>query len=98
MPLDKGSLMPPQHRWHAEMGEGRLNRNPFPLGAESWSALNTDRACSLTPCLRNADIGGEEEGESVKNELPDLKFKKKKKERDELHRFVISNRYDTTFN
>lgn len=29
MPLDKGSLMPPQHRWHAAMGEGRLNRNPF---------------------------------------------------------------------
>ena len=23
------SLMPPQHRWHAEMGEVRLNRKPF---------------------------------------------------------------------
>lgn len=29
MPLDKGSLMPPHHCWHAEMGEGRLNRKSF---------------------------------------------------------------------
>lgn len=69
MPPDKGSPMPPPHRWHAEMGEGRLNRSPPPLGAQSRTALNTD-------------VGGQG-------------FKKGK---DEQHRFVISNRYDTTFN
>lgn len=73
--------MPPQHRWHTEMGEGRLNRNPFlsvQKAGQPW--MQTEAATWRDAVKYRYGSGG---------------IKKKK---DELHTFVISNRYDTTFN
>lgn len=64
MPLDKGSLMPPHHCWHAEMGEGRLNRKSF-LGVQG--AAQAPRGCNVTACARMLD----------ERSLQDASFKKK---------------------
>lgn len=39
----------PLARWD---GWGQVKQEPSPLGAESWSALNTDQAYNLTCCRR----------------------------------------------
>lgn len=68
MPLDKGSLMPPQHRWHAAMGEGRLNRNPVLWVQEELVSLEYRPKPKPDMMQKSADIGGEEG-----RELLDLK-------------------------
>lgn len=83
MPRDKGSLVAPQHRWRAETGEGGLNRSPFLWVHKAGQPLR------LQPDMMLHVSAGRRELNS--------QFQKRE-EKKELHRFVISNRYDTTFN
>lgn len=82
MPPDKESLMPPRHCCRAEMGEGRLNSNPFLWMHSAGQPLMQSKPATLHDATH---ITREE-----RNELPSLKK--------EVLFFFISNRYDTTFN